>query len=316
MTRRCGPLALTLVAVLATCSPEAPPEQPGAAAPVQGLPGDAPGRVFERGVVFIGSAGDSTLTVPWLFTAYTRPGGVDRRARAWLARGGTWEPFVDESWATAPTRVPWRLHPHARLRLVVGEGERLEGLMFAEGSRRLEVAIGATRADWTGSQGETFLVADGGTVLAQQRIPGLVLDLARAHRGETPAPGDWMFLISGDSVQMVLTGNEAPGADGADSYEGWGRFPDKSERPWRDVNVSWVETRAFERARRDVPVRWRVRSGDGEMQVELTQQSANIEAGAGAGPLLPVEAFFEVTGTMRVGEATYPVRGLVRHVQR
>ena len=34
--------------------------------------------------------------VPGLFTAYTRRGGVDRRARAWLARGGAWEPFVDE----------------------------------------------------------------------------------------------------------------------------------------------------------------------------------------------------------------------------
>jgi hypothetical protein len=309
-------LALVLAASLAACSAEAPPEQPDAAAPQEGLPGDAPGRVFERGVVFIGSAGDSTLTVPWLFTAYTRPGGVDRRARAWLARGGTWERFVDESWATTPTRVPWRLHPHARLRLVVGDGETLEGLMFAEGSRRIEVATGAPRAAWTGSQGETFLVTEGSTVIAEQRIPGFVLDLARAHRGETPPPGDWMFLISGDSVQMVLTGNESPGPDGADSYEGWGRLPDESELLWRDVNVSWVETRAFERARRDVPVRWRVRSGDGEMLVELTQQTANIEAGGGAGPLLPVEAFFEVTGTLRVGEATYPVRGLVRHVQQ
>jgi hypothetical protein len=196
---------------------------------------------------------------------------------------------------------------------VVGYGETLEGLVFAEGPRRLEVAIGEPRAEWSGSLGETFLIADGAAVLAEQRVPGLVLDLARAHRGETPPPGDWMFLISGDSVQMVLTGTESPAADGSSGYEAWGRFPDDSEIPWRDVNVSWAETRAFERARREVPVRWQVRSG--EMEVELVQQSANLEAGAGEGPLLPVDALFEVAGTLRMGEVLYPVRGLVRHVQ-
>jgi hypothetical protein len=82
------------------------------------------------------------------------------------------------------------------------------------------------------------------------------------------------------------------------------------------VSLSWAETRAFERARREVPVRWRVRAADGEMEAELVQQTANIEAGAGAGPLLPVDALFEVAGTLRVGEATYPVRGMIRHVQR
>ena len=52
------------------------------------------------------------------------------------------------------------------------------------------------------------------------------------------------------------------------------------------------------------------------MAAELAVQTAHIEAGQGAGPLLPVEALFEVSGTLRVAEATYPVRGLVRHFQR
>ena len=132
--------------------------------------------------------------------------------------------------------------------------------------------------------GETFLVSEGAAVLAEQRVPGLVLDLARANRGESPPPGDWMFLVSGDSLQMVLTGNESPGTQGSTSYEGWGRLPDQSELPWRDVNLSWTEMRAFERARRDVPVRWHLRSSDGEMEGDLVQQSANLEAGTGAGP--------------------------------
>ncbi len=315
-TRTLG-ATLALAATVLACRAEAPADRaPGTVTREASPPLDAPGLVIERGVVFLGSVGDSSLTVLWLFTAHTRPGVVDRTARAWLARGGAWEPFLEERWETAPTRVPWRVHPHGRLRLVIGAGETLEALVFSEGLRRLEVAIGGPRVEWNGSQGETFLVADGAAVLAEQRIPGLVLDFARARRGETPPPGDWMFLTSGDSVQMVLTEIESPAGRESSSYEGWGWLQDESEFPWRDVTVAWVKRRAFERARRDVPVTWRVTSPDGEMSADLAVQTANLEAGAGQGPQLPVDALFEVAGTLRVGEGVYPVRGLVRHVQQ
>ena len=80
--------------------------------------------------------------------------------------------------------------------------------------------------------------------------------------------------------------------------------------------MDWSETRAFERARREVPVRWRFAGGGGEMAAELVAGAAHIEAGEGEGPLLPVDALFEVSGTVRIADATYPVRGLVRHQQR
>ena len=217
------PLAtVILMAGLTGCRAEPPPQGVDDASPPElGADGNLQGQVYERAVVFTTSVGDSTLIVPWLFGARTRPGGVTRTARAWLARGGEWEPFFQESWETPPTRVPWRLHPRGGLRLVVGEGEALEALLFEEGRRRLEVEIGGTRAEWNGSQGETFTVADGAAVLSEQRLPGLVLDFARAHRGESPPPGDWMFLISGDSLQVVLSGKDEPSAAGG-TLEGWG----------------------------------------------------------------------------------------------
>ncbi len=308
-------LALALTLGLSACRAEAP--QAGVDPDSTALPGATgalPGRAYERAVVFLTAVGDSTLIVPWLFNSRTRPGGVDRIARAWLSRGGVWEAFLLESWETPPTRVPWRLHPRGRLRLVVGEGESLEALLFEEGPRRLEVQMGATRAEWHGSQGETFLVADGAAVLSDRRLPGLVLDLARAHRGESPPPGDWMFLTSGDSVQLVLSGTDVP-VGGTASYEGWARLPDASEIPWRGITVSWTETRAFEKARREVPVRWAVAAGQ-EMSADLEVRTAHIEAGEGDDPLLPVDALFEVAGDLRIGTAAYPLRGLVRHVQR
>ena len=308
--------SLVLAAGLTACGTEPPPEGvEGTSALEPSAAGTVQGRVFERGVVFLTSVGDSSLIVTWLFSARTRPGGVDRVARAWLARGGAWEPFLEERWETPPTRVPWRLHPRGPLRLVVADGETLQELVFERGPRHLEVALGTPRAEWSGSRGETFRVAEGSVVLSERRMPGLVLDLARAYRGETPGPGDWMLLVSGDSVQVVLSGVEAS-APGGSAYEAWGLIEDGREIPWRDVTAAWVDTRVFERARRDVPVRWSLASGDGEMAAELDVSTAHIEAGEGEGPLLPVEALFEVAGTLRVGPTEYPVRGLVRHTQR
>ena len=81
--RRVLPVLL-LLALLPACARESPP--PGTADGAEADSGAAnviPGRVFERAVVFLTSVGDSTLIVPWLFTARTKPGGVDRVARAW-----------------------------------------------------------------------------------------------------------------------------------------------------------------------------------------------------------------------------------------
>lgn len=315
MSRPNRAAAALLLCALAACAREAPKDgSTGQAEGQTGAAAAAAGRVFEHAVVFVTSVGDSTIIVPWLFTARTKPGGVDRTARAWLERGGAWEPFYQESWETEPTRVPWRLHPHGALRLIMDEGEAIQAIVFEGGPRRLEVDLGATRSQWTGSQGETYLVADGAAVLSDRRVPGLVLDLARQRRADNQPPGDWMFLTSGDSVQVVLSGIGPKGSVGA--FEGWGRLKDKSEIPWRDLTVSWVETRAFEPARREVPVKWSFAAGNGDMATDLEARATHIEAGEGEGPLLPLDALFEVAGTLRIGDADYPVRGLVRHVQR
>ena len=66
------------------------------------------------------------------------------------------------------------------------------------------------------------------------------LDLARATRGDG-TQGDWMFLTSGDSLQIVLSADQ-PTVGGTATYQGWGRLPDESEVPWRDVTVSGMPT--------------------------------------------------------------------------
>ncbi|HSG49189.1 MAG TPA: hypothetical protein VLA43_15320, partial [Longimicrobiales bacterium] len=67
--------------------------------------------------------------------------------------------------------------------------------------------------------------------------------------------------------------------------------------------------------RQDVPVSFTLTSDEEGLSGELQVQSAQIQAGAGEGPLLPVDALFLVGGTLRVEGRSFPVRGLYRHTR-
>jgi hypothetical protein len=105
---------------------------------------------------------------------------------------------------------------------------------------------------------------------------------------------------------------QPPGTLGA--FQGWARVADE-ELTWSEVTVAWTERTSFERARREVPAVWSATVAGSEMSADVTVHAAQIEAGAGEGPQLPVDAFFQVEGTVRIGEAVHAVRGLLRHTQ-
>jgi hypothetical protein len=310
------PTILTLVAAVGLgcdvpeTAPAEPPQSPGATPP----PGNFRGRIYERNFVFTTLGGDSALLVPWFISARTRPGGVDRRARGWLLRGSTWEAFYDESWGTPPTRAPWRILPFQTLRLIVGEGDAVEGVIFSEGPRQLDLELTSPLIEWAGTRGQTFRLLEGAVYLSDQRIEGTALDMSRAHRVEVGTPGDWAFLTSGDSLQVVLEHSDTTSYDGTGTYHGWARL-DFRDLQWPSLTVEWAEVRAFQPSRQDVPVSWTITSEDGGVDGVLQVQSAQIQAGEGDGPLLPVDALFMVSGTLSVDGASYPVRGLFRHTR-
>ena len=310
-----------VAAVLVMCTglacaepaPEVFVESPGAA------PSDAPrnftGRSYERNFVFLTVTGDSLLMVPWLFETTTQPGTVVREARGWLDRGGTWDAFFAERWETPPTRVPARILPYGNLRLVVHDGNAVDGIIYNEGTRNLELALGRVLIEWGGPRGEVFRLLEGSLYLSERRLGGIVLDMARGSSADTPRAGDWAFLASGDSLQLVLQGESEHEGDPLPNYRGWGRL-DFANLQWSTLNVDWVETNAFQPARRDVPVSWTISSPDGDLRGTLEVISADVHAGLGSGPVLPVQALFEVEGTVTIEERTFPVRGLFRHERR
>ena len=305
---------LLLTAATLACGGDEPVPEGGPAPEGEAVqPGNFRGRVYERNFVFTTLTGDSAFVVPWLMTAQIRPGGVDRRARGYLARGATWEGFYDESWETPPSRTPWRIHPHSSLRLVVGEADAIQGVIYSQGARQLELDLtGGTLMEWTGTRGQVFRLVEGAAFLAEQRVAGLVLDMTRVHAADEAAQGDWAFLVSGDSLQMVLENPTAapPGTPGA--CKAWARL-DFRDLQWPTLTVEWAEVSSFPAARQDVPVSLAVSSEDGDLSGVLTVQSAELRAGAGEGPVLPVDALFLVGGTVVIEGRTYPMRGLFRH---
>ena len=134
-----------------------------------------------------------------------------------------------------------------------------------------------------------------------------------AHDGATRL--DWAFLTSGDSLQLVLYSPRAnpPGAPGG--WRGWARLRD-GDIQWPSLTVDWRGTRAFEPARREVPMGWTVTSAANELTGTLEVRASELHAGEGEGPQLPVDALFDVAGTVVVQDRSFAVRGFLRHEQR
>jgi hypothetical protein len=311
--RLCGIAACALALACGEEAPD-PPAQPAGAGPTTSVSGpQVP--TYERNFVFAGFAGDSILLVPWMMRTTARPDSVVREARGWLGRRGTWDAFFAERWVTPPTRAPSRILPHGAMRLLVQEGDVVDGIIFGDGARRLELALGEAEATWGGPRGETIELVSGVAYLANQRVEGVIVHMARASAGSDPPGGDWAVLVSGDSLRLVLAADVEHGGEPPPVYRGYADTGGE-ERLSPDVRVTWTGTEAFPPARRDIPVEWRLSTADGSLSGELSALSSDIRAGSGPGPLLPVRALYEVSGEIRTPAGPYPVWGVLVHERR
>jgi hypothetical protein len=308
--------ALLLGSVLNACGGDSElPQERDADGPTPADSGNFAGRAYERNFVFAAVDGDSVFIVPWMLMATETPEGVEREARAWLSRGGVWDAFYDERWSTPLNQDATLVLPHEGLSVLVREGGAVDGLVFEQGRRALELILGQVGASWTDARGGSFEVSSGSAYLADQRIEGMILDVTRASSAGSPTGGDWAFLLSGDSTQFVFAADVEHGGDAEPVYRGWADLGEE-ELSWPDVRVVWDRTEAFPPARRDVPVAWRLASRQGGITGALEAVSAEMRAGSGPGPLLPVRALYEVVGEVDTDQGTYPVHGVLVHERR
>jgi hypothetical protein len=305
-----------LVLMLVACGPAEPepPTQSGGS-PVDAAESASSLPTYERSFAFAGFAGDSVILVPWLMRNFAGPDSVVREARGWLGRRGTWDAFYAERWTTPPTRAPSRILPNGNLRLLVQHDDFIDGIVFTDGARRLELALGNVRSTWGGPRGESIELFEGVGYVANQRVEGAIVHMARASAGGSQPGGDWALLVSGDSLQVVLAADVEHGGEAEPVYRAYAN-DGGAERVWTEARLAWTTTEAFPPARRDIPVEWRITAEDGSLGGELERVSADIQAGSGPGPLLPVRALYEVEGTVRLTGRAYPVRGLLLHERR
>lgn len=310
-------LAVGVVALGGACSGEPPDGGAGGTEGDQGPAGAAaadsgaaPGTVYQRTVVFIEPSGDSALFVPWDFENRIEADGLHRSVRGWLGRAGEWRLFMEDDWVTGPTRAPWRIVPRGPTRLVMGFQDALEQIYYREGVRDLSLRLGETVVEWSGQRGATYRLMEGSVRLGDVETAGLVLDAFAVRAGGLGGSVELGLLTAGDRLQLVLANLEGPAR-----YRAWARR-DTLELFWPELDVTWEETRSFERARRDVPVHWRIESGDGRLSGTFESVSSHLHAGDGEGPILPVLAVYEVAGTITIDEAEVAVKGFLRHFRR
>lgn len=266
------------------------------------------GNRYERHLAFFGLEDEGPLVVAWSFSARTREEAVDRDARIWLARGGVWDAFYQSSWETPSVGAPWRIIPHDGIRIIVAERDALTALLYRGAGWELEMWLGEAVAGWSSRPGELIQVREGSTVLSENPLAGTLVDISFARQAPDATPASWALLVSED-IHVFLRG---PFDAGADSFQGWGTLGARNF-DWPDVGVTATRSRAFEPARRDVPIAWRFQSPDAGLTGRIEAMSTHMQAGEGPGPQLPLIAISEVEGSVTIETVAHRVRGVLYH---
>lgn len=268
-------------------------------------------RSYQHTIFFMDPTGDPPTYVSWEFLNREMPDSVSRQARGWLGRAGAWSLFVEDPWVTGPSRAPWRVVVRPPIELVVGYGDRLREVHFQDGLRSLSLRLGDPVEEFQGPGDERYRLLRGTVQVSGQESSGLVLDATAAWWNEAPHPTEWALLSSGRQVQLLISGRF-----GTDIYQAWARL-DSATFEWEDVTVTWDELRRFERASRDVPVRWSFASRNGVLTGTLEAVSSHFKAIAEEddGPLAAL-GVYEVSGEVAIRGVRFPVHGFFRHFQR
>lgn len=305
-----------LLALVAACGTDVVPEPPPRAA----APPDtaaAPTR-YVREFVFVGERDGVPLAVPLLFSATQRGTHLARGARGWLAHGTEWEEFLDETWTTPAATGGWRVLPHGDLRVLAGGPVEIEALVYRRGERSLRLMPGTPVSSWALHDQARYRLLLGELELGGRVLPGAVLETQRLQRataadGEETGPLDWVFLTDGAEVHLLLAEALGGPAASARTYA-WGVLPD-GEHTWDQAEIRWLEVRAVEAARRDVPVRWSFRVPNAQIDGELVSLGAHLELGAERAGRRALVMRHTVEGWLALDEEQRRVYGVIWHFQ-
>lgn len=273
---------------------------------------------YSREYVFLTSTPDGPMVVPFDFSARERGEKIDRSVRGWLARGPVWDRFLDESVETSAAGGVWRVVPTTDLSINVGGTAQIEAIDFDRGERHLRLELSSPLTEWQQGSETRFRLVQGRLTIGTEVVSGPVLELLRYERtledGWPPDQDfDALFLSAGDSTQMLLA--ETLSGDGQGGGYAWLRTP-TAERTWDDGELRWLEVRAYQDARRDIPIRWSYRIPGAEVAGELESLGFDATLGPERGGQRAVEIHYTVSGWMEIGGERRDVVGIIRHTQQ
>jgi hypothetical protein len=273
---------------------------------------------YHREYVFVSARGESPLVVPLAFRATDRGSELERGARGWLARGGTWDRFLDESGITSRAGGVWRVVPQGDLRITAGGPAELETIRFQRGERRLRIEFENPITAWNQGGDTRFRLLAGRLSIGAETLSGPMLEILRVERtleDGWPAGQDFdaMFLTSGDSIQVVLA-ERLGGSEGEAGYA-WTRSA-SGEREWDRAEIRWLEMRPYQEARRDIPRRWSFRIPSADLEGEVEAAGFDALLGPERAGRRAVEVRFTVQGWVEMRGERRSVTGMVRHTQQ
>lgn len=307
----CLPLAL----LAAGCSDGGPIELPGTSS-VQ----SPEGWRYERGVTFVAREDAGPVAVPFGFATSPRTDLHEREARAWLARGETWDRFIEERWTAPPSPGVWRVVPPGDLRMGVAQTGDLEWLSFQSGERRLRVEMGTGPTGWQGGERERFRILPGTLTLGSESIDGFVMEEmevrreAGAEASETVS--DRLILLDSNGVALyLLHAHPAGAASEAGTGTSW-VYAAGRDRTSQAATVEWVQVRPLEQGRRDIPLHWSFSAPEAGISGEITALGYDSVLGEERGGRREVEVRYTVEGWVERDGERVEVVGVVRHQQR
>jgi hypothetical protein len=273
---------------------------------------------YHRDYVFVAPRADPPLVVPFSFRSTDTGTQLVRASRGWLARGTTWDRFLDERAETSRAGGVWRVVPQGDLRVDAGGAAEVEALRFQHGERRLRLQLDAPLTGWHQGGDTRFRLIAGRLSIGAESLGGPVLEVLRVERvlddGWPPGEDfDALFLTSGDSVQLVLA--ERIGGGEEDRGFGWMRNP-RIERTWDDAEIRWLEMRPYQEARRDIPRRWYFQIPAAGIEGELDAVGFDAVLGPERAGRRAVEIRYSVTGFADLDGNRLPVVGTIRHTQQ
>lgn len=316
MIRTCrATVSVLVVAALAACggTGDSPGEAEGASPN-----GGTETLRYNRDYVFVARTAEGPLVVPFRFRASDGGEDLERTVTGWLARGGTWDRFLEEQSRTSRSAGVWRVLPDGDLTVLAGGATEVEGLRFDRGDRRLNLDLGSPLTGWNQGGETRFRILEGQLNVGGEAYSGPVLELLRVDRVRAdgwPAPQEFdaLFLTSGDSLQMMI----AEGLGTGSKREGFSWYLDgEIERNWDQGEVRWVEVLPYQEARRDIPRRWTFRIPGAAVTGEVSAAGFDVEMGPEREARRALEVRYTVEGWVEIDGQRSDVTGMIRHTQQ